>query len=360
MQPEFTSIIMPAYNAEKYIGQAIESVLAQTYPGWELIIVNDGSTDRTADIATQYTDVRIKVFHQANSGESAARNAALKQIKGEYVAFLDADDLFLPSHLEASVGFLQAHPHYDGVYTDGYYINEKGEKLKLLSSRRRGPFTGDIFEEMVRASDVFGAPVCVVLRHNRITQYGLSFDPDIVIGPDWDFLTRYSEVAQFGYIDLPTCFYRVHQTNISVRTNAQKRALYLARCREKAIKMARFNTCSEKTRAFVFYDLLINWLPGFSERQSAITYWPEFAALPAQERARLYRLMASKALLHNTDSAYIQEWLHIAKELNPSDWRGNALTSIYQFNPMFCKFLLGLKTSTQPDSSNTPPFGDLY
>ena len=276
------------------------------------------------------------------------------------MAFLDADDLFLPSHLETTVVFLQSHPHFDGVYTDGYYINEKGERLKLLSSRRRGPFSGDIFEEMVRASDVFGAPVCVVLRYNKIVQYGLHFDPEIVIGPDWDFLTQYSAVAQFGNVTQPTCLYRVHQTNISLRTNAQKRALHLPRCREKAIKMARFNACSEDTRTYVFFDLLINCLTGFPEQQTAILDWPEFASLPAHERARLYRLMASKALLHNAEPAYVHEWLRLANELNPFDRRGKVLSSIYQLNPNFCKFLLGLKASTQTDTSNTHPFGDLY
>ena len=77
MQPALISIMMPAYNAEDYIGEAIDSVLAQSYSNWELIIVNDGSEDKTADIAAKYTDRRIKVFHQANGGESAARNAAL-------------------------------------------------------------------------------------------------------------------------------------------------------------------------------------------------------------------------------------------------------------------------------------------
>jgi glycosyltransferase involved in cell wall biosynthesis len=86
MQTEVVSIMMPVYNAERYIEQAIESVLSQTYPHWELIIVNDGSTDRTPDIVTQYADPRIKAFHQPNSGEASARNMALRHLQGEYVA----------------------------------------------------------------------------------------------------------------------------------------------------------------------------------------------------------------------------------------------------------------------------------
>src|SRR5512145_295142 len=98
--------MMPAYNAEVYIRQSIDSVLAQTYPNWELVIVDDGSTDRTGEIASEYGDPRIRVFRQENGGEAAARNTALKNIQGEFLAFLDADDLYLPDHLEVSVEYL--------------------------------------------------------------------------------------------------------------------------------------------------------------------------------------------------------------------------------------------------------------
>lgn len=360
MQPHITSIVMPAYNAEKYIGHAIGSVLAQSTPQWELIIVNDGSTDKTPDILAQYTDSRIRVFHQPNGGESSARNAALRHAQGEYIAFLDADDVYLPHHLEVSVGYLQTHAGCEGVYTDGYYCDQNGVRLKPLSSRRRGPFEGDIFEQMVRASDVFGAPVCVVLRHVVIARHGLEFDPAIVIGPDWDFLTRFSEVAPFGYVDQCTCLYRVHQTNISLRTNLQKRALSLARCREKAIKLDRFKTCSVETRAFIFYDLLVNLLAGFVDRQLVITKWLEFRELPAERQAQLLRLMASKALLHNQESRYIKEWLRQSRILNPADPLGVMLSLLYRLSPGFCKLMLSVRSGMHPEPLNRSPFADLF
>ncbi len=359
MEPVIVSILMPAYNAERFIGPAIESVLSQSFSGWELIIVNDGSGDRTREIVEQYTDARIKVFHQENGGESSARNAALQHVQGELIAFLDADDCYLEDHLELTVSYLQAHSDLDGVYTDGFYINEKGNRLKPLSSRRRGPFEGDIFEEMVRASDVFGAPVCVVLRHAVVCRDKLAFDPEIVIGPDWDFLTRCSQSARFGRIDRCTCLYRVHPTNISIRTNLQKRALSLARCREKAIQMARFKDCSIEIRAFVFYDLLINLLTGFPERQDAITQWDEFRRLPAPERARLFRLMASKALLRGDVSTYVGAWLQGSRKLNPSDWRGYLLNTLFKISPTLCKQLLTVKTSSQEEALPTFPYGNL-
>jgi glycosyltransferase involved in cell wall biosynthesis len=359
MHSALVSIMMPAYNAERYIAEAIESVCTQTYSNWELLVVNDGSEDDTAQIVAQFTDPRIKLIHKENGGESSARNMALEHMGGELVAFLDADDLYLPHHLEVSTNYLHSHPDRDGVYTDGYHCDQNGTRLKSLSSRRRGPFEGRVFEEVVRASDVFGPPVCVVLRYGLIARFNLRFDTNIVIGPDWDFFTRYSDLAQFGYIDVHTCLYRVHQTNISVQVDLQRRAGYLAICREKAIKMENFKTCSLKTRTAVFYDLLINLLTGRPERQTTVTHWPEFTDLPAAEQAHLYRLMASKALLNGGNHPYISEWLRLSRKLNPADRKGTSLSALYNVSPRLCQLLLRAKTLVQSRDPQASPFWDI-
>jgi glycosyltransferase involved in cell wall biosynthesis len=315
------SVMMPVYNAERYVAQAIESVLAQSYPHWELIIVDDGSTDRSGQIARQYQDARIRVYYQKNAGEAAARNQALAQMKGELLAFIDADDFYQPNHLELIVRYLADNPQRDGVYTDGYHCDEEGRRLKSLASRRRGPFEGWIFPEVVRSSDVFGPPICVALRSEKIRAWQLQFDPEIVIGPDWDFLTRYSEQASFGYIDEKTCYYRIHQTNITVKTDLRRRAGYLARCREKAIKLSRFNECPLDVRRWVFYDLLINLLAGEMERRDRITRWPEFEQLPPNEKANLLRWMATSAIMEMDNSPFIRQWYERAREYAPRNGR---------------------------------------
>jgi glycosyltransferase involved in cell wall biosynthesis len=359
MLTDIVSIMMPAYNAERFIGQAIESALVQSYPYWELVVVDDGSTDQTSKIVTGFADTRIKVFHQSNGGEAAARNTALRQMTGEYLAFLDADDLYLPEHLESTVDYLQSHPEYDAVYSDGFYIDEKGSQLKGLSSRRRGPFDGDIFEEMVRASDVFGAPVCVLLRSAVIFKNHLDFDPEIVIGPDWDFFVRLAEVARIGFIRQPTCLYRIHTTNISTRVGVQKRKLHLARCREKAIQLKRFGECSLPTRSFVFYDLLVNLLTGYPDRQTEITRWSQFQELPANERARLYRLMASEALYKGAAHTHIGEWFQLSYQLNRSDVSSTLLNALYHVSPRLCRLSIRMKPSPRKKSIDMSPFGDL-
>ncbi|MCW5908129.1 MAG: glycosyltransferase family 2 protein [Chitinophagales bacterium] len=104
--PPFFSIIIPTYNRAHFIRKAIESVLAQTFSDWELIVVDDGSTDNTKQVVFQYTDVRIKYMYQQNAERSAARNNGIKQALGKYICFLDSDDYFLPERLGNLYQFL--------------------------------------------------------------------------------------------------------------------------------------------------------------------------------------------------------------------------------------------------------------
>lgn len=356
MQPGLVSIMMPAYNAEAFIGQSIESVLAQTYSKWELVIVNDGSKDSTASIVTQYKDDRIKLIHQENGGEASARNTALNHMNGEFLAYLDADDLYQPQHLELTINYLNCRPNVDGVYTDGNYCDTNGNILETLSKQRRGPFEGYIFEQLVRESDVFGPPVCVVLRRTHVVNHDLKYDTDIVIGPDWDFFIRYAALTKFGYIDQSTIFYRVHQTNITVKTGLEKRKLSLARCRTKAIKMSLFNTCSLPIRYAVFFELLIELLNNYPERQAEIIQWSEFEDLPPQYQSKLLRLMARKAIQTNNIHMYITEWLKMAQNITPQDLRTNLFAYIYKYNPKFCRFLVQVKDSMTLKTHTISPF----
>ena len=114
------SIIMPAYNSEKYISEAVDSVINQSLSDWELIIIDDGSTDCTGKITDEYSqmDFRIKVFHQSNKGVSAARNYALERITGGYVTFLDSYDVYHPERLKMMVDELSEDPDCDAVFAN--------------------------------------------------------------------------------------------------------------------------------------------------------------------------------------------------------------------------------------------------
>ena len=115
---------MCAYDAEKYLAQAVESILDQTWTDFEFIIVNDGSTDETANILASYDDPRMRVLTQANRGISRARNWALAQSRGRFVAVMDADDVSLPMRLERQVAFLETHPDVGILGTAARFIDE--------------------------------------------------------------------------------------------------------------------------------------------------------------------------------------------------------------------------------------------
>jgi glycosyltransferase involved in cell wall biosynthesis len=359
MKPGLVSILTPAYNAEPFIGEAIESALAQTYADWEMLVVNDGSTDRTADAVARCTDPRVRLLHKPNGGEGSARNFAIDRMAGEFVVFLDADDAFLPNHIQLIVEFFGKHPELDGVYTDGYYVKGAGTRLQPLSSRRRGPFGEDLFGEVVRSCDVLSPPLCIALRTRLISKYGLRFDEQIGYGTDWDFYARFAETGRFGHIPDITCHYRVHDTNMTTAMGEERRRVHWARCREKAIRLSRFPECPLDVRSWVFYDLLVNLLTGNPERQTAVTAWPEFRALPGDERARIFRLMASKAIPAGVESRFVNGCFRAAAELGAGDLRNRVLWTLYRLSPWVCSRFLQLKLARQTKPVIDPVFGNL-
>jgi len=138
------SVVIPTYNRAASIGEALDSVLAQTYPAMEIIVVDDGSTDDTRQILMQrYPQVRY--FHQENGGVSRARNRAIREARGEFIAFLDSDDLWLPDKTEKQVACFKQHPDAGLVHTDADFLDNTGPEPVLLARTSKTQFsTGDI------------------------------------------------------------------------------------------------------------------------------------------------------------------------------------------------------------------------
>jgi teichuronic acid biosynthesis glycosyltransferase TuaG len=165
---------MPAYNAEKYIAASIESVLTQTYSNWELIVVDDGSTDRTATVVQEFVsrDSRIKYIFQENGRLGKARNTGIMNATGSLIAFLDSDDLWVPIKLEAQTRAM-AENNADVVYSKTYvfrndHIDDETETLKSLAGKFSGP---DFFDSLVRRNQI---PVLtVLLKRSALDRAGL-------------------------------------------------------------------------------------------------------------------------------------------------------------------------------------------
>lgn len=174
------SIIMPAYNAAAYIDQAIDSVVNQSYRNWELLVVNDGSADQTAEVVARYKDRRVRLISQDNKGRSQARNTALAVARGDYIAFLDADDYYSPEKLERQLQFLQCHPQAD-VAVGGY--NRIGAKHNVLTTVLSAE------DELIPVQSLFyGNPVLLQGAMYRREALGkLRFNPEAKAGEDWEF-----------------------------------------------------------------------------------------------------------------------------------------------------------------------------
>jgi len=203
------SIIVPAYNAEQYIAETIRSVIDQTFQGWELLIVNDGSTDKTAEISASFGDERIHVIQQPNSGVSAARNAGLEKAAGKYVTFLDADDVLPSRSLGLRVAILEDQPDIDAVHG---IVSIRDEKL-LNETKHFSPFAyGDPFRLALRLDGRLFFNPCYMVRREKIGQAsfqkGMTHCEDILF-----FIRLFSQKLAVTSIAEPVYLYRVSGTS---------------------------------------------------------------------------------------------------------------------------------------------------
>jgi len=316
------SVLMPAYNAARYLAKTLDSLFVQTFADWELIVVDDGSTDATPDILRSYADSNVRVIRQANGGEARARNTALDHATGEFIAFLDSDDLYTPNALQEMVAFMRAHPEFDAAFADGYFCDENDRPLMRLSEHRPGIYTGRILEQVVLSGSVITVPVCTIVRRAIIERHHLRFDPQFVIGPDWDFWIRVARVANFGYIDAITCLYRVHQTNITRTSGRQRRVDDLVRGRLKVMNADWFVDLSAATRRQFFFDLLLELLKDAPDQQAHILDSAPFQTLPPSDRAALWRQVGVDRLRQAATYDFAVRCLARAQQLDPADRKG--------------------------------------
>ncbi len=197
------SVIIPAYNKAEYTRRTVDSVLAQTYPNIEIIVVDDGSKDRTAGVMAEYGS-RINYFFKANGGACSARNEGILRAKGEYVTFLDCDDLYCPQKVARCVDYLEKNLRFGFVYSAVYFIDEKDSIVGLYDHPRSR-------EGLIASRLILGNFICnstVVVKKDILHRAGF-FDETIFTPADWDMWLRLSRIAEAGYIRDPLIKYRV-------------------------------------------------------------------------------------------------------------------------------------------------------
>ncbi len=187
----FISLIIPVYNKGKYIDQCIRSILEQTFTDFEVIIIDDGSTDNCEEIIKRYTDRRIHLYSQTNQGVSVARNNGIRVSRGEYLIFIDADDYIENDFLEVLFHKYQAYPDVDVFIYGLTSCDEQGNKLHRVTPDLEGYHP---WEEFCRTfmqeqgnKGIYGFVPCKMLRRTFIAKHHLQFNPTLKLAEDYDF-----------------------------------------------------------------------------------------------------------------------------------------------------------------------------
>lgn len=205
------SVLIPSYNHERYLPLALQSVFEQTYTDYEVVVVDDGSTDRSVEILQSYKG-QIRLYTQANRGTYATLNRLIAESRGQYLAILNSDDLWLPTKLEKQVAVLEAHPQVGLVHTYGEFIDHEGRPLGKNPLGYPWPRTktGNIIEDLVRYNRI--VPSSAMIRRECFERLG-GFREDLYGLGDWEMWLRIALHYDVGFVDEPLTLYRVHAYN---------------------------------------------------------------------------------------------------------------------------------------------------
>ena len=222
------SVIIAAWNARDYLGEAIESVIGQTAPPRELFVIDDGSTDDTAAIAGRYCEqsrVAVRLIRQENQGLPAARNAGIREADGKWIAFLDADDVWQPDHLSSLLGIVVSDDFYGVRFANAFsFGSNNGGKANFDLTKRCVALVEEevgcaiqipgraLFSAIARGNFI---PPSAVMVLNGVGDAEQWFDPMVRKGSDRDLFLRLATRTGFAFIDRPTVALRIHDSNMS-------------------------------------------------------------------------------------------------------------------------------------------------
>ncbi len=290
------SIITPAYNAQQTIGATIESVLAQTEPDFELIIIDDGSQDDTVAVVQRYPDPRIRLFSYANAGIAVSRNRGLAQAQGELIASLDADDLWQPTKLAAQRAALAAQPEAGVAYSWCDCIDEQGRWLRRGGHR---PLSGNVLVPLL-LSDITENGSNVLIRRSALDAVG-SFDESLTAGQDWDLYIRLAARYPFVLVPEVHVLYRVITGSVSanlqrLETNGRRVIAKAFTQAPPALQPLRSRSLANLYKYLTYRALQKPWTRAHS--RAAAGYWVRaIAQEPALLRTRVnLRILARLGL----------------------------------------------------------------
>jgi glycosyltransferase involved in cell wall biosynthesis len=245
------SVIIPNYNYSQYLSQAIDSVLAQSYPLVEVIVVDDGSTDDSIAKLWRYGK-QIRYVQQQNKGVAAARNRGVQESVGELIAFLDSDDLWLPSKIEKQIEQFNARPELGLIHCGVIEFNEQtGRETRRLDGQQ-GWVANELL--LLQRPVILGGGSGLMIRRKIYQEIG-GFDTDFSTSADWDLFYQIARRYQIGFIAEPLVMYRMHDSNMHSNVNVMEHDMLLGF--QKAFSSASTEVRSLRRRAYAKLHLIL-------------------------------------------------------------------------------------------------------
>lgn len=259
------SVVVPVYNGEKTIKETIESVLNQTFSNLELIVIDDGSQDSTLNVIANIEDLRLKVFSYQNGGVAISRNRGIQEAGGEFIAFLDADDLWTSDKLESQLKALQSNPQAAVAYSWVDYINESGE---FLHNGNHISINGNAYKQLL-VENILENGSNPLIRKDALIEVG-GFNQSLTPAEDWDMWLRLAACYDFVTVASPQILYRT--LSHSGSTNVLKMEKVCSQLIEQAFNRAPVSVQYLKKRAsgILYYYLIHKSLESNNSSQNSI------------------------------------------------------------------------------------------
>lgn len=256
------SVIIPAYNAERTILETIASVQKQTFADFEIIVIDDGSTDRTVAILNNIDDDRVKIFSYDNSGVAVARNRGISHATGEYIAFLDADDLWTPDKLELQLTALKQHPEAGVAYSWTIYFKD-GEDTSFLGASIF--FEGDVYGQLL-VNNFLAHGSNPLIRREAIESVG-EFDPAFPHCADWDYYLRLAARVPFTVVPKHQILYRKSSGSMTSKIDGIEKQLMMMFEKHFQIARPEYQPLKNKSLAWIYEYCTEQYLQYGSDRQ---------------------------------------------------------------------------------------------
>jgi glycosyltransferase involved in cell wall biosynthesis len=337
------SVVIPAYNAERFLARAMRSALAQTYTNLELIVVDDGSTDGTAEVTRSFRDPRVQYLSQPNQGQGAARNHGIRVSAGRYVTFLDADDVYLPEKVQQQIEFFERQEGYEVVFCNALHFYSRCP-ARLLG-RKATARSDDIFQNLLKSSFINPNTMMVV---GDTLRRGFLFREERYYPEEWDLCLRLARAGcRFGHQAEPLVVVEIRDDSNTAMAiqwtlkrhtlemferlfsemTEQERAAHgadavLRSCRAKLALAALVNP--DPARAFALAEGALPWSVA-AILKGVLKIAP--AGLVRASAGRIWRLRQRLSFAWVRNPAAEQAWMRIRAQTEYENRRGNSRTN---------------------------------